>query len=124
MKLMIVDDSLAIRNKIARENSLVGVTKIVNARNGKEAVELFRNILPDVVTMDLTMPEMDGVECIKEIVKIKPDVVILVISALSDKSTAIQAMHNGARGFLCKPFSPMQLSDALNKLIRSVKKTA
>lgn len=124
MKLMIVDDSMAIRNKIARENALVGVTKIVSARNGKEAVELFRSIMADVVTMDLTMPEMDGVECIKELIKLKPDVIILVISALADKATAIQAIHCGARGFLCKPFNPMQLSDALNKLIRDFKKAS
>ncbi|HQQ63126.1 MAG TPA: response regulator [Pseudomonadales bacterium] len=121
MKLMIVDDSMAIRNKIARENALEGITKILSAKNGKEAVEMFRDALPDIVTMDLTMPEMDGVECIKELIKLKPDVVILVISALADKATAIQAMHNGARGFLCKPFSQNQLSDALNKLIVSIK---
>jgi two-component system chemotaxis response regulator CheY len=122
MKLMIVDDSMVIRNKIARENSLEGITKIVSAKNGKEAVELFRNIMPDLVTMDLTMPEMDGVECIKELIKLKPDVIILVISAISDKATAIQAMHNGARGFLCKPFGPMQLSHALNTLLTASKK--
>jgi two-component system chemotaxis response regulator CheY len=123
MKMMIVDDSMVIRNKIARENAIEGITKILSAKNGKEAVELFRNSMPELVTMDLTMPEMDGVECIKELIKIKPDVIILVISALTDKATAIQAMHNGARGFLCKPFSQNQLSDALNKLIASLKQS-
>jgi two-component system chemotaxis response regulator CheY len=119
MKLMIVDDSMFIRSKIARETSLEGVTKIINARNGVEAVKLFRESMPELVTMDLTMPEMDGVECIKELMKINPDVVILVISALADKATAIQAMHNGARGFLCKPFNASQLTDALTKLIKA-----
>ena len=81
MKMMIVDDSMFIRSKIARETSLDGLEKIISARNGVEAVKLFRDTLPELVTMDLTMPEMDGVECIKELIKIKPDVIILVISA-------------------------------------------
>lgn len=123
MKMMIVDDSMFIRSKIARETSLDGIEKIISARNGIEAVALFKDTLPELVTMDLTMPEMDGVECIKELIKIKPDVIILVISALSDKGIAIQAMHNGARGFLCKPFNESQLTDALKKLIQSAEKT-
>ena len=88
MKMMIVDDSMFIRSKIARETSLDGLEKIISARNGVEAVKLFRDTLPELVTMDLTMTEMDGVECIKELIKIKPDVIILVISALADKGIA------------------------------------
>ncbi len=119
MKLMIVDDSMIIRNKIARENTLTGITKIVRATNGREAVRICHDIMPDIVTMDLTMPEMDGTECIKELVKLKPDIIILVISALADKSTAIEAIRNGARGFLCKPFTSAELNQSLNRLIES-----
>lgn len=123
MKMMIVDDSMFIRSKIARETSIEGIEKIVTARNGVEAVKVFQENLPELVTMDLTMPEMDGVECIKALLKIKPDVIILVISALADKGIAIQAMHNGARGFLCKPFNENQLTDALKKLINAAGET-
>lgn len=121
MKLLIVDDSNIIRSRIARialhprlsKLSIVGM-----ARNGREAIELCRRSSPDAVTMDLTMPEMDGVTCIEALVAEKPSLNILVVSALSDKTTAISALKKGARGFLHKPFSDEQLVDALLELER------
>ena len=83
------------------------------ARNGAEALRVARATQPDVVTMDLTMPEMDGIECIREMLRILPRTNILVVSALSDKSTAIQALRLGARGFVAKPFSDDELKMAL-----------
>ena len=83
------------------------------ASNGREAVELFRRTQPDVVTMDLTMPEMDGIECVQQLVAINSKVLILVVSALADKATAVEAIEKGANGFLCKPFTDRQLNDAL-----------
>jgi two-component system, chemotaxis family, chemotaxis protein CheY len=112
LKLMICDDSNIIRRKIER------VQVVATAANGKQAVEAFRKEPADVVTMDLTMPEMDGIECVENLVKIKPDVLILVISALSDKATAIEALKKGANGFLCKPFTDRQLTEALEELLR------
>jgi two-component system chemotaxis response regulator CheY len=87
------------------------------ASNGREAVELFRRTQPDVVTMDLTMPEMDGVQCVQELVAINSKVLILVVSALADKATAVDAIEKGANGFLCKPFTDRQLNDALEELL-------
>lgn len=122
MKLMIVDDSNIIRNKIERSATYDEFGFIVTggAKNGVEAVELFKQTLPDIVTMDLTMPEMDGIECIEEIVKIRSDVLILVVSALADKATAIEALKKGAHGFLCKPFSDNDLQSALSELVEKV----
>jgi len=116
--LMIVDDSMIIRSRIERalkDNNLniVGV-----AENGVVAVEMVKKTNPQIVTMDLTMPEMDGSECIEEILKINPDLIILVVSALADKATAIEAMKKGAHGFLCKPFTEAELNNAIKKLIR------
>ena len=88
------------------------------AANGRDAVELFRRTQPDVVTMDLTMPEMDGIECVEKLVAINPNVLILVVSALADKATAVEAIEKGANGFLCKPFTDRQLNDALEELLR------
>ena len=68
--------------------------------------------------MDLTMPEMDGIECIEKSLEIKPNMLILVISAIADKATAIEALKKGAHGFLCKPFSDQELVDALLELTR------
>ena len=88
-----------------------------SASNGREAVELFGRTHPDVVTMDLTMPEMDGIECVQELVALNSKVLILVVSALADKATAVEAIEKGANGFLCKPFTDRQLNDALHELL-------
>lgn len=117
MKMLIVDDSLIVRRKIEREISLPEINEIYTARDGQEAVDLFKNHHPDIVTMDLTMPKMDGTECVKQLVSIDPNVIILVISALSDKATAIKAIKYGAYGFLCKPFTEQELNKALDKCI-------
>ena len=118
MKMMIVDDSNIIRRKIERSTELDGVRIVGKASNGVEAVHLFEKAQPDLVTMDITMPEMDGIECVERLVDLNPDVLILVVSALSDKATAIEALKKGANGFLCKPFTDKQLNDALAELIR------
>jgi len=118
LKLMICDDSNIIRRKIERELKIDRLQVISTASNGRLAVEAFRKEPADVVTMDITMPEMDGIECVEKLVAIKPDVLILIISALSDKATAIEALKRGANGFLCKPFTDKQLTDALEELLR------
>lgn len=116
-KLLIVDDSNVIRSKIARSLTRFGIEIVGLVANGKDAVTRFKATRPDVVTMDLTMPGMDGLECIRHITKIDPKVRILVVSALADKSTAIHALKEGAQGFLCKPFTDEELTEAISELI-------
>lgn len=118
-KLMIVDDSMIIRNRIENSFKNSEITIVGTACNGQEALDLFLRTKPDIVTMDLTMPEMDGLECIEKLVSYGTGVSILVVSALSDKSTGLKALQLGARGFICKPFNEEQLTDALSKLIRA-----
>jgi len=120
LKLMIVDDSNVMRRKIERSHQCGRLQFVGSAGNGRQAVELFRRTEADVVTMDITMPEMDGIECVEQLVGIKPEVLILIISALADKATAIEAIKRGANGFLCKPFTDRQLTDALDELLRGV----
>lgn len=120
MKLLIVDDSNIIRSRIARlagDRRMPPCQIVGLAKNGSEALGLFTQTKPDVVTMDLTMPEMDGIECIEAIVALDPNVLILVVSALSDKATAIRALMKGAQGFLYKPFTDEQLIGALKELV-------
>jgi two-component system chemotaxis response regulator CheY len=117
-KLMIVDDSNIMRRRIERSQQFEELELVGTASNGIEAIEMFRKMDPDVITMDLTMPQMDGIECIENIVKLKPAVRILVISALADKATAVEAMEKGANGFLNKPFTDRQLNEAIAELIR------
>ena len=117
LKLMIVDDSNIIRRKIERSADAARFDVVGSARNGSEAVDMLRRTEPQVVTMDLTMPELDGVAAISELVAINPEVLILVVSALADKATAIEALKRGAHGFICKPFTEKELSDALKEMI-------
>ena len=116
-KLLIVDDSNIIRRRIERGKDSERFEVVGMAANGRQAVQLFEKHCPDVVTMDLTMPEMDGIDCISQLIQRDPSVKILVVSALSDKATGIEALERGARGFLCKPFSDEQLSWALSELL-------
>jgi len=117
-KLMIVDDSNIMRRRIERSQQFEELELVGTAGNGVDALELFKRTDPDVVTMDLTMPRMDGIECIGKLVALKPAVRILVISALADKATAVEAMEKGANGFLNKPFTDRQLNEAIAELMR------
>ncbi len=118
LKLMIVDDSNIIRRRIERSQQIDRLEVVGAAANGRDAVDLFKRTQADVVTMDLTMPEMDGIECVEKLIAINPNVLILVVSALADKATAVEAIEKGANGFLCKPFTDRQLNDALEELLR------
>ncbi len=120
LRLMIVDDSNIIRRRIERSQQIDRLEFVGAAANGVEAISLFASTDPDVVTMDLTMPEMDGVECVERLVALKPELRILVVSALADKATAVEAIARGANGFLCKPFTDRQLNDALAELLQDV----
>ena len=120
LNLMIVDDSTVIRNRIARliSNPQLPPIHIAGfAANGEIAVHMARKIRPDLITMDLTMPNMDGEASIEEISSFLPDAQILVVSALSDKATALRAILKGAHGFLHKPFTDKELLDSLVELI-------
>ncbi len=117
IRLLIVDDSNIVRRRIERSQQFDELEVVGTAANGLEALELARRTDPDLVTMDLTMPQMDGIECITQLVRFKPAIRILVISALADKATAVEAMERGANGFLNKPFTDRQLNDAIAELM-------
>jgi two-component system chemotaxis response regulator CheY len=120
LNMMIVDDSMVIRNRIARlvaNPQLPPINICGLAGNGEIAVQMARDNRPDLVTMDLTMPNMDGEACIEALADFLPDAQILVISALSDKATALRAIRKGAHGFLHKPFTDDELLDSLLELI-------
>jgi len=120
LRLLVVDDSNIIRRKVERACNKKSFDVVGLAENGVEALKLHQEFAPQVVTMDITMPRMDGIDCVEEMVKRDPEVRILVVSALSDIATGIEALEKGARGFLCKPFSDDQLRDALNELTEDV----
>ncbi|MGJ8673466.1 response regulator transcription factor [Rubritalea sp.] len=118
MKLLIVDDSAMIRRSInsAYKGSLF--TEIQTAADGLLAVTTFKQFLPDVVTLDITMPHMDGLAAMSQMLEAKPDTTILVISALADHHTAIESLSRGAHQFICKPFTAEELKEALDDLLK------
>jgi len=116
-KLLIVDDSNLIRKKIAREFDQSKFELVGSAEDGEVALALFLQHSPQVVTMDITMPHVDGIECIENLVAVQPDVKILVISALNDKATGMEALEKGAMGFINKPFTENEIIEALDALL-------
>ena len=117
MKLLIVDDSFIVRNAIERGAAQHEITEIFQACDGAEALELFELHRPEIVTMDLTMPRVDGLACLERIARMDVDASILVISALNSHSIAMKAITLGACGFIVKPFTPSELDEALADLI-------
>ncbi len=114
---MIVDDSSLIRARIQNEYDKKVFEIVAEASDGQEAIEAFKQSRPEVVTMDLTMPNIDGIQTIEEIVEIDSEVKILVVSALNDENTGMEAIEKGALGFIHKPFTPEELRDALELII-------
>ena len=116
MKLLIVDDSMIIRKAIHRFATARGFQIIGEAGNGVEALKLFEQERPDCITMDITMPEMDGLECIRRIMEIDKTVKIVVITALVAQENMLDAMNFGARGFIQKPFNDEKLQEVFRIL--------
>jgi len=117
MKLLIVDDSLIMRRAIERTLAASRFTEIRVASNGRMAIEEFDSFRPDVVTMDITMPEMDGLTAEEQIIDRNPDAMILVVSALADKASAVEAIKRGAQGFLLKPVTAESLQEAIDDIL-------
>ena len=117
LKLLIVDDSHTIRQAIEKNLSNSNIEVIGHAGDGKTAIDLFKDLKPDVVTLDITMPEMDGITVLEQIMKINPKVKVMVITALKDKTTGLRAIQIGAKSYLVKPFTPDKLKLAFNRML-------
>ncbi len=117
MKLLIVDDSTLIRSAIETFVKDMPFEIVGQAANGLEAVELFKQHNPEYVTMDITMPEMDGLRAMKEMLKINPNARILIASAISSQSVIVEALSAGAKHYLNKPFNAEKLKAAMQKIL-------
>lgn len=117
VRVLIVDDSLIIREAIQKHLKDFNIEVVGMAEDGKVALEKFREHDPDVVTLDITMPELDGLSVLEEMLKIKKSVKVMVVTALSDKATGLRAIKMGAKSFLPKPFTPEKLQDSFKRLI-------
>lgn len=117
MKLLIVDDSNIMRKAIDKYLKEFDLEVIGSVGDGVSAVEACKVEQPDLVTLDITMPKMDGLTCLTEILKISPNTKVLVISALKDTATGLQALKKGAMGFLPKPFTPSELQEEIRLIL-------
>jgi two-component system, chemotaxis family, chemotaxis protein CheY len=116
VRLLIVDDSLVVRSAIQRAVAEGKISGVFSAEDGEEAVAIFARERPELVTMDLTLPRLNGLGAIRRIREIAPRTSILVISALNSHKTAMEAISLGACGFLTKPFTPREITEALDQL--------
>ncbi len=117
MKLLIVDDSNIIRRAIEFYLKEFNMEICGSVNNGEDAVRCYKEQKPDVVTMDITMPGMDGLAALEQIMDFDPSASVIVISALKDKGTGIKALSLGASGFLSKPFTPDQLKEEIEAIL-------
>ncbi len=117
IKVLIVDDSLIIRQAIQKNLTEYPVEVVGSAGDGKMALKMFKETEPDIVTLDITMPELDGLTVLEEMLKIKSDAKVMVVTALKDKATGLKAIQLGAKSFISKPFTPEKLKNAFGKLI-------
>lgn len=111
--ILIVDDAMFMRTVL--KNILVkeGYNVVAEASNGVEAIMKFKEFKPDIVTMDITMPEMDGIVALVEILKIDAKAKVCMVSAMGQQQIIMESVRKGAKDFIVKPFTP---SDVLTKM--------
>ncbi len=115
-KVLIVDDAAFMRMQLKRILERHEFNVVGEADNGFRALELVRSLKPDVITLDITMPQMNGIECLEEINKLEDIPNVIMISAMGQQSFVIEAIEKGAKGFIVKPFKEMDVMSQLNRL--------
>lgn len=108
---------MVMRRSVERCFQKSQFSEVRTASNGMLALAQFKVFLPDIVTLDITMPELDGIATLEEMLKLKADTKIMIVSALADDATAIEALKKGAEQFICKPFSERDLNQALEEML-------
>lgn len=113
--VLIVDDAAFIRLQLRQMLEKNGFHVIGEAENGRVALKKIQELNPDIVTLDITMPEMDGVECMREISKMDYKPSVIVVSAMGQESYVQRAIMNGAKGFIIKPYTEEVVIKHLSK---------
>lgn len=112
---MVVDDSPIITRKICMMMDLIGYQVVQTAASGKEAILAYKECRPDVVTMDITMPEMDGIEATRIIKKAFPEANIVMVTSHGQEKMVLDALKAGAKGYVLKPFQQQKVFEAIEK---------
>ncbi len=115
--ILIVDDSRTSRKILKGILEGEGYEVVGEATNGQEGYDRYAELKPDVVTMDITMPVLDGIEALKKIKSEYPDAKVVMVTAAGQKTKMVEAVQNGASEFVSKPFEPEQLKKIIDKVI-------
>ena len=116
-KVLLVDDAAFMRMMLKKVLEELNFEIVAEAKSGKEAVRLFKQYKPDLVTMDISMPEMDGIEATEKIIKKDPKAKIIICSALGQKRKILESVKAGAKDFILKPFDKEKLYSKIRNLI-------
>lgn len=116
-RILVVDDAAFMRMMIKNIVTKSGYEVVGEAENGKQAVEKYAELKPDIVTMDITMPDMDGIEAVKAIKAIDPEASIVMVSAMGQQAMVMDAIQAGARDFIVKPFQQERLLQAIERVL-------
>lgn len=116
-RVLVVDDAVFMRKMVSDALSKGGHEVIGEATNGQEAVQRFQELKPEVTTLDITMPEMDGISALKAILEVDPGARVIMCSALGQESRVLESIKAGARDFVVKPFQPDRVLEAVGKAL-------
>lgn len=116
-RILIVDDAAFMRMMVKDILSKNGYEVAGEAENGARAIEKYKELMPDLVIMDITMPEVDGIQAVKEIKKLTPDAKVIMCSAMGQQAMVIESIQAGARDFIVKPFQAERVVEAVKKVI-------
>jgi two-component system chemotaxis response regulator CheY len=117
LRIMVVDDTLFMRQLLRGILEEAGWEVVGEAADGNEAVEKYRELQPDVTTMDIVMPKKSGIEALAEIMNLDSSARVLVCSALGQEALVVEAKQAGAKGYLVKPFDPQQVKMAIRNAL-------
>lgn len=116
-KILVVDDAAFMRMMVKDTLTKNGYTDLYEAGDGAQAVEMYNEVKPDLVIMDITMPNMDGLEALKAIRGTNPQAQIVMCSAMGQEAMVIDAIKSGAKDFIVKPFKPERIIKTVEQLI-------
>ncbi|WP_174726981.1 response regulator [Mesobacillus harenae] len=116
-RVLIVDDAKFMRITLSNILKKANHEVAGEAENGLEAVRLYRELKPDIVTMDITMPEMSGLDAVREIKIIDPDAKIIMCSAMGQQKVVVEAIEAGAKDFIVKPFDESLVLESIDKVL-------
>jgi two-component system chemotaxis response regulator CheY len=116
LKVLIVDDSLIIRKKITKIIEKLGHEVVFNAQNGQEAIDAYSKYKPDLVTMDITMPDMDGITAVKHIIAKDTGAKIIMVTSHGQEDMVIKSIQSGAVGYMLKPITDDKMAQAIGEV--------